>query len=438
MNGGVGAARAPSRALTAARRLASVPCCLVSLAMLVSGCGSSTPGSSAIATTEPIVASTSTASATPTLSTPASPPRPPSRTKPAVNGKIVFYGTDDARSRNTPFMIDADGSNETALHDDGLLPGIWSPDGRRLLVAHLVADPSPLPGAETAWIRPATVNADGSGFSVLDAYPDRKMQLAPVGWSGDGSRILLQSGSEDVIKADMGLYSARSSDGADLTRIMGTSPEQNDIFLVSPDGSKILVNSSTSDNDRALFMIDVDGSGHVDLTPPGMNATNLEFYDGTAADWSPDGSAIAFAAQATLAEAGGLYLVCPKGCPPPFREPQRPTRLVPPDVGAVSAQWSPDGRRIAFSSKLRANAQVWIIQREGVGLRQLTDGAGGSSSVIPVWSPDGKQLLFQRRLANKVTLWTMNADGSGQKQLTREPLASDYIGGYAWWPAIGP
>ena len=411
---------------------------VVVVALLVGGCGSATvaPGPSTTGrASQSAAAAPSTFS---TVSTPlASSASSSSHARSGINGKIVFYRTDDARSTNTPFMIDADGSNEIGLHDGGLMPGGWSPDGRRLLVAHLVTDRSPLPGAETAWIRPATVNADGSDFKVLDAYPDRKMQLAPVGWSGDGSRILLQSGGEDVIKSDMGLYTARSSDGADLVRIMDLPPGTNDIFLMSPDGSKILVITSTSDNDRALFLINADGTGHVDLTPPGMNAGNLEFYDGMAADWSPDGSAIAFAAQATLAEAGGLYLVCPDGCPRPFREPLRPTRLVSPDVGAVSAQWSPDGRQIAFSSRLRTNAQVWVIQRNGLGPRQLTDGADGSSSVVPVWSPDGKRLLFQRRLANEVTLWTMNADGRQQRQLSSTPLAADYVGGYQWWPAIG-
>src|SRR5207237_6068883 len=110
----------------------------------------------------------------------------------------VFYRTDDARSTNSPFIIDADGTHETALHDGGLMPGIWSPGGCKLLVSHLVEDPSPLPGAEPAWIRPAVVNADGSGFEVPDAYPDRKMHLAPVGWSPDGSRVLAVSGGGDV------------------------------------------------------------------------------------------------------------------------------------------------------------------------------------------------------------------------------------------------
>jgi Tol biopolymer transport system component len=411
---------------------------VVVVALLVGGCGSATVAPSPSATGRASQSGAAAPSTFSTVSTPlASSASSSSHARFGINGKIVFYRTDDARSTNTPFTIDADGSNEIGLHDGGLMPGVWSPDGRRLLVGHLVTDPSPLPGAETAWIRPATVNADGSDFKVLDAYADRKMQLAPVGWSGDGSRILLQSGGEDVIKADMGLYTARSSDGADLTRIMDIPTGTNDAFLMSPDGSKILVITSTSDDDRALFLINADGTGHVDLTPPGMNAGNLEFYDGTAADWSPDGSAIAFAAQASLAEAGGLYLVCPKGCPPPFREPQRPTRLVSPDVGVTSAQWSPDGREIAFSSKLRTNAQVWVIQRNGLGPRQLTDGADGSSSVVPVWSPDGKKLLFQRRLANEVTLWTMNADGRRQQQLSSTPLAADYVGGYRWWPAIG-
>ena len=413
---------------TSQRRRGSAAAIVV--ALLVGGCGSATvaPGPSATSR-----ASQSAAAAPSIFSTVSTPPASSasssSHARSGINGKIVFYRTDDARSTNTPFMIDADGSNEIGLHDGGLMPGVWSPDGRRLLVAHLVTDPSPLPGAETAWIRPATVNADGSGFKVLDAYPDRKMQLAPVGWSGDGSRILLQSGGEDVIESDMGLYTARSSDGADLVRIMDLPPGTNDIFLMSPDGSKILVITSTSDNDRALFLINADGTGHVDLTPPGTNAGNLEFYDGMAADWSPDGSRLAFGAATRVGDPSGLYVLYPDG--------KGLHRIVSPDIGAVSAQWSPDGDHIAFTSKLRAEAQVWVVQQNGTNLRQLTNGADGSTSIIARWSPDGKKLLFQRRLSNKVTLWTMNADGSGQKQLTTTPLAAEYVGGYAWWPAIG-
>src|SRR5580765_3497277 len=243
------------------------------VALSVTGCGMSTLTPSPSAPTPHAAATALLASPAPSIATPVSTPAStPStsslRVQAGINGKIVFYRTDDARSTNTPFMIDADGSHETPMHDGGLQPGVWSPDGRKLLVQHLVTDPAPTPGAETAWIRPATVNADGSGFRLLDAYPDRKMQLAPVGWSSDG-RILLSSGGEDVDPADMGLYSARSSDGGDLTRILATPRGHNDIFLVSPDRSKILVNRSTTDDDRALFVINADGTSLVDVRMPG-------------------------------------------------------------------------------------------------------------------------------------------------------------------------
>ena len=94
-------------------------------------------------------------------------------------------------------------------------------------------------------------------------------------------------------------------------------------------------------------------------------------------------------------------------------------------------------RAIAFTSPLRDSAQVWVAGMHGVRATQLTSGADGSTSVAPVWSPDGMKLLFQRRHDNVVTLWTMNADGTGQRQLSPTPLATDYVGGYAWWPAIG-
>jgi dipeptidyl aminopeptidase/acylaminoacyl peptidase len=363
------------------------------------------------------------------------------RAKPGVNGRIVFYRTDDARSTNTPFIIDADGSHETMLRDGGLLPGYWSPDGRHVLVSHLIPDPSPSPGAETSWIRPAIVNPDGSGFAVLDGAPGRKMHLAPVGWLSDG-RMLLASGGEDVDPADMGLYAARSTDGGDLTRIVKTPLGRNDIFLVSPDGSRILVTRSANDADGELFVVNSDGTGHADVTGPGLTAANLEFYDGISADWSPDGSfRVVFGASAAPGDPPGLYIDATGYA--------RPHRIVSPDVGAVTAQWQPRfdghpngkldnlGPLIAFTSKLRAGAQIWVIQQNGAIERQLTGGTDGSTSAAPVWSPDGTKLLFQRKRDNVVTLWTMNADGTDQKPLTHSPLASDYVGGYAWWPAIG-
>ena len=205
-----------SDALTVTGRARKGAASVVVVALLVGGCGSVTVSPSPSAMSAPVPTAISS-TGTPAPSTSAG----PSNAASGADGTIVFYRTDDARSMNTPFSIDPDGSHETQNALD-LPSGIWSPGGGRLLISQPVPDRSPKPGAETAWVRPAVVNPDGSGFRLLNAYPDRKIQLVPLAWATDGSRIFVQSGDEDVDLADMGLYTVRSSDGGDLSRIMVT------------------------------------------------------------------------------------------------------------------------------------------------------------------------------------------------------------------------
>jgi hypothetical protein len=89
------------------------------VALSVTGCGLSAVAPSPSAPAPHAAATALLASPAPSmaapLSTPVSPPPSSFRVKPGINGKIVFYRTDDARSTNTPFMIDPDGSHETAM-----------------------------------------------------------------------------------------------------------------------------------------------------------------------------------------------------------------------------------------------------------------------------------------------------------------------------------
>jgi Tol biopolymer transport system component len=250
------------------------------------------------------------------------------------------------------------------------------------------------------------------------------MQLSPVAWSPDGSRIFVQSGGEDVDPADMGLYTVRASDGGDLSRILSTPPGYNDHMAVSPDGSRVLVLRSTSNLDGTLFVVNVDGTGRHELTPPHVNAVDLQFYDGISDAWFPDGSWIAFCAFTDSKGSTGLFVVNPDGT--------HLKRIVSAATGAVSVQWSPDGKLLAFTSEVGPDDQIALIRPDGTGLTRLTDGVDGSKSVAPVWSPDGTKLLFQRKLDGRVTLWTMNADGSSKTLLTPTPVAADWVGGYSW------
>jgi eukaryotic-like serine/threonine-protein kinase len=65
--------------------------------------------------------------------------------------------------------------------------------------------------------------------------------------------------------------------------------------------------------------------------------------------------------------------------------------LTPDDYRYAWPRWSPDGQRIAFSSRRTGDYELWIVNRDGSGLRQLTQSAGGHYSP---WSPDGSMIAY--------------------------------------------
>jgi len=70
------------------------------------------------------------------------------------------------------------------------------------------------------------------------------------------------------------------------------------------------------------------------------------------------------------------------------------TNLAPND-GTQSAlpSISPDGRQLAFNYDAGDGFDLYVINIDGTGLRQLTT---DHASLFPRWSPDGRELLLRR------------------------------------------
>jgi Tol biopolymer transport system component len=80
--------------------------------------------------------------------------------------------------------------------------------------------------------------------------------------------------------------------------------------------------------------------------------------------------------------------------------------------------WSPDGRRLAFTTGLPDGTwQIASSAPDGSDRRNLTSGAPFSE--VPNWAADGSWLAFDRSTVGSddaafhTTLWRMDADGSG-------------------------
>ena len=117
----------------------------------------------------------------------------------------------------------------------------------------------------------------------------------------------------------------------------------------------------------------------------------------------------------------------------------------PTGTGNQNPRWSPDGRRIAFSSTRHAprpeNSDGWISTDEiyvmnfdGSALRRLTYGPQKSWS--PDWSPDGMQIAFESNRDGHWRIYVMDGNGSNVRRLTTDQRFPSSTGeaGAVWAP----
>lgn len=80
--------------------------------------------------------------------------------------------------------------------------------------------------------------------------------------------------------------------------------------------------------------------------------------------------------------------------------------------------WSPDGTRIAFMSNRDGNPEIYVINRDGSGLRRLTNHP--ENDATPTWSPTGHQIAFTSNRSGSPQIWVINVDGTGLRRITSE------------------
>lgn len=200
----------------------------------------------------------------------------------------------------------------------------------------------------------------------------------------------------------------RVTPGGPVTRLFADDTERNASHpAASPDGRRIAYFDRRDDD---LWVVDLASGARVNVSHSDVGIDYM-------ATWSPDGARLAFASD----RSGGLdlYVVNADG-----------TGLRQLTVDAAPAvhfdrmpEWSPDGSRIAFASDRDGTTQIWTIRPDGTDLRQVTAGTT-TRAYEPGWSPDGTRLVF-RRVSNvgaaAVTdLAIVNANGTGLVEL---PLA---------------
>ena len=76
--------------------------------------------------------------------------------------------------------------------------------------------------------------------------------------------------------------------------------------------------------------------------------------------------------------------------------------------------WSPDGTRLAFMSTRDGNQEIYVMNRDGSGLRRLTNHP--EIDVTPTWSPTGTQIAFTSDRSGSPQIYIVGVDGLGLQQ----------------------
>ena len=151
-----------------------------------------------------------------------------------------------------------------------------------------------------------------------------------------------------------------------------------------------------------------------DVNVPHAPADTLRFDTdrGTwmSVDVSPDGRTLLFDLL------GDLYTLPIAG--------GRAKRLTSGMAYDMQARWSPDGKRIAFTTDRGGTENVWIMEADGSRARPVSRESDRTTN-SGAWSPDGEWIVTRRRLTDKsslgtVELWMYSVLGGKGVQITKK------------------
>ncbi len=85
----------------------------------------------------------------------------------------------------------------------------------------------------------------------------------------------------------------------------------------------------------------------------------------------------------------------------------------------TGAEFSPDGRSIALTLSKDGNPELYVMNAGGGGLQRLTQTKGAESS--PTWSPDGESIAYVSDTSGTPQIYVISRDGGEPRRLTVSP-----------------
>ncbi len=230
------------------------------------------------------------------------------------------------------------------------------------------------------------------------------VQLSP-----DGRKVAADQTDQDGRNVDVWVLDP----ARDATTRLTFDPALDTTPVWSPDGKKIVISSNRSLNFR-LYLKNADGSGSdEEIAEAGNDAFN-------SLDWSRDGKYVLARRANAL-----WYLTLPERALKPFIQAKWVVK---------GAQFSPDGRWVAYASNESGSMEVYVAPFPGGNGKWQVSSGGGQE---PRWRKDGRELFYLSRdskmMAAPVSMGASFESGSPVALFQthrRQPISSQDIFSY--------
>ena len=368
-------------------------------------------------------------------------------------GDRVAFSWDGPKRENFDIYVNQIGADVpvrlTMDPDPDVFPA-WSPDGRWIAFQRKLSDEK-----FGVFLIPAVGGAERKLTEVLCGGKELQWWgQGKMSWLPSSRRLVVPDRNSVQEPLALFLVSVETGEKRKLT-----SPPQGlfgDVYpSVSPDG-------------RALvFTRAINGLGGSDLflleLPEGSSATEepkrITFWQRNTdeAAWWPDGNSILFA-SGTSSSNKRLWQMAIRGSPRQLGDPEPlpfggATNYLMPTISRQGRvvymqfvnrahiwrlelggghraeklpmnssrldfvpQYSPDGKRIAFTSDRSGSHEIWVCDADGLNAVKLTS-FGGPYVAGPAWSPDGRRIAFTARPGGIGEIDIVSVDGGKPERL---------------------
>ncbi len=156
---------------------------------------------------------------------------------------------------------------------------------------------------------------------------------------------------------------------------------------------------SQRDGNPEIYVVNKDGSGLRRLTNHPENDVTPT--------WSPTGNQIAFTSNRTGTPQ--IWIMNADGSEP---------RKITSESWCDRPTWSPSPfNEIAYASRTGPGFDIKIFDFQNRGTKTVTDGIGSNES--PAFSPNGRHLAFTSTRTGKEQVFLIDRDGKNLRQITR-------------------